>query len=157
MIPTDLIDQIMMVMESAFDPQWGEAWNRRQVTDSLMLSNTHALLLDAQGEEVVPLGPLAVGFTLSRTAPGEEELLLIAVLPEHRGRGIGRKLIERLAHDARARGAEFIFLEMRRGNPAENLYVAVGFEPVGLRKDYYLTKSGNRVDAITFRLSAWLN
>ena len=39
------VDQIMAIMEAAFDPQWGEAWNRRQVEDALLLPNTFAILL----------------------------------------------------------------------------------------------------------------
>ena len=43
------IDRIMAVMEAAFDPAYGEAWNRRQVTDALAMPNTHALAVDADG------------------------------------------------------------------------------------------------------------
>ncbi|MEO0057507.1 MAG: hypothetical protein RIT17_960, partial [Pseudomonadota bacterium] len=31
------IDRIMAVMEAAFDPAYGEAWNRRQVADALSM------------------------------------------------------------------------------------------------------------------------
>lgn len=148
---TDLVDQIMIVMEAAFDPKWGEAWNRRQVGDALILSNTTAILIDPDGQPVIPFGPLAAGFVLSRNAADEEELLLIAVKPEHRGRGLGRKLIQRLKADASARNAEYVFLEMREGNPAEALYRSEGFETIGIRKNYYTTKGGDRLDALTFR------
>jgi len=59
-------------------------------------------------------------------------------------------LIDRLFDAARARGASKIFLEMRRGNPAVNLYRKVGFEPIGERPNYYRLANGSRVDAITF-------
>ena len=45
-----LIDRIMVVMEAAFDPAFGEAWNRRQVADALTLSSTHALVVDSAAE-----------------------------------------------------------------------------------------------------------
>ncbi|WP_427969572.1 GNAT family N-acetyltransferase [Altererythrobacter sp.] len=150
---SDFIDQIMMVMEAAFDPAWGEAWNRRQVTDALTMPNTFALLVDENGNIVRPMGSPAVGFVMTRNAPGEEELLLIAVMPEHRRKGIGRRLIEHLSTAARGRGARHIFLEMRSNNPAEALYRLVGFEPIGRRRDYYLLADGQRMDAITFGLS----
>mgnify|MGYP003323401368 CR=1 FL=1 len=95
----------------------------------------------------------ATGFVLSRNAPGEEELLLIAVRPEFRRKGVGATLIRLLALAARARGADRIFLEMRENNPASSLYHKVGFEPIGRRKDYYLFADGTRMDAITFGLS----
>ncbi|MFZ9394916.1 MAG: GNAT family N-acetyltransferase [Erythrobacter sp.] len=155
--PMCQVDQIMAVMQIAFDPAWREAWNRRQVEDSLAMPNTFALLADEAGQ--VTSDPAdcrkmrAAGFVMTRHAPGEEELLLIAVRPEFRRRGIGEALIRQLAQDARARGAERIFLEMRENNPAQGLYRRVGFEPIGRRKAYYLFSDGTRMDAITFALA----
>lgn len=145
----DDLDRIMEVMEAAFDPAWAEAWTRRQVSDSLAMPHTHYQLADAGGGEPAEDSD-AGGFTLTRYAPGEEELLLIAVLPALRGRGVGRLLLERAFAAARARGAERMFLEMRDNNPAASLYSALGFEPIGRRKAYYRLPSGQFLDAITF-------
>ena len=150
-----LIDRIMVVMEAAFDPAYGEAWNRRQVADALTFSSTHALVVDAAG---VPIAdgpatgpaPAPAGFVLTRHVLDEEELLLIAVIPGARQRGVGAALMEHLFDAARARGIVRIFLEMRRGNPAELLYRAHGFVPIGERLKYYRTPGGERLDAITF-------
>lgn len=144
---TDDLDQIMAVMEDAFDPAWGEAWTRRQVGDSLAFPHTYYRLIRESGADAV--AP-ADGFTLVRAAPGEEELLLIAVRPDRRGRGLGRRLLDQVLADARERGAERVFLEMRYNNPAAALYSAVGFEPIGQRKDYYRLPDGRRIDAITY-------
>ena len=146
------LDRIMAVMEAAFDPAYGEAWNRRQVADALTLSSTHALVVDAQGA-VMPDGPAAAapaGFVLTRHVLDEEELLLIAVVPGARRRGVGAALIEHLFSAARRRGVAKIFLEMRRGNPAVQLYHKFGFEPIGERRNYYRMANGERIDAITF-------
>ncbi len=150
---TSDVDHIMAVMQSAFDPAWGEAWNRRQVEDALTFPTTHSLLMDADGNDPVHSGKLAAGFVLTRYVAGEEELLLIAVTPQLRRQGIGRKLIDQMKINAKQRGAERIFLEMRHNNPAEKLYRQVGFEPIGKRPDYYLAADGVRLDAITFGLS----
>lgn len=146
---TDDLDRIMAVMEAAFDPAFGEAWNRRQVSDSLILPNTHYLLAAADGRPPRE-GQPAAGFTLSRGAADEEELLLIAVHPDHRGRGIGGALLERFIAAAGARGARRLFLEMREGNTAETLYRRHGFESVGRRRHYYRRGSSSPLDAITF-------
>ena len=151
----DLTDQIMHVMEAAFDPTYGEAWNRRQVSDALVMPTTHALIVDNQGQVLntqTPLssGKYACGFVLTRHAADEEELLLIAVSPEHRRRGLGECLINQLFVEADKRGVRHIFLEMRRGNPAVHLYQRLGFEPIGERPEYYRLTNGERVDAITF-------
>lgn len=152
-----LLDRIMMVMEAAFDPAYGEAWNRRQVADALAMPNTHALVVDAQGRPIPdtpvtapPIAEAPAGFVLTRHVLDEEELLLIAVMPGARRRGVGAALIEHLFAAARDRGIARIFLEMRRGNPAIALYQKFGFEPIGDRRNYYRMANGERVDAITF-------
>ena len=147
--PADHMDAIMAVMQIAFAPEFGEAWTRRQVEDALLIGNCHYLLADLRGEEPAGGGEVA-GFALSRGGFGEEELLLFAVVPQYRRHGIGGKLLGRFIAAAEARGADRILLEMRSGNPAESLYRASGFVPVGLRPNYYRMPSGHRIDAITF-------
>lgn len=146
---SDDLDRIMAVMEAAFDPAWGEAWNRGQVLDSLAFANTYYHLVDNHGAAAAAGAP-AAGFTLVRAAPGEEELLLIAVIPEARGQGLGSVLLRAAADNARARGAERMFLEMRANNPARGLYERFGFRPIGVRKAYYRAADGTKIDAITF-------
>jgi ribosomal-protein-alanine N-acetyltransferase len=147
--PTEDIDRIMAVMETAFDPLYGEAWNRRQVEDALLTGTCHYFLANRNGNAAGNDEP-ASGFFLSRVGIDEEELLLIAVEPGSRCTGIGRKLIEYLFNSARLRGTSRIFLEMRKNNPAEKLYRKVGFRPIGLRKNYYHQRDGQLIDAITF-------
>ncbi|GMN04097.1 GNAT family N-acetyltransferase [Erythrobacter sp. MTPC3] len=146
-----IVDHIMAVMEAAFDPAFGEAWNRRQVSDALAMPSTHALVVDQAGG-LLTCGTCdqAAGFVMTRHAADEEELLLIAVRPEHRGRGLGAALIQHLIPSARSRSTARIFLEMRRGNPAVHLYRKFGFEPIGERPNYYQLNDGSRIDAITF-------
>jgi ribosomal-protein-alanine N-acetyltransferase len=148
---TDDLDKIMAVMQAAFDPAFGEAWSRRQVSEALVMPNTHYLLVGNDGQPVSDDEP-AAGFTLSRGALDEEELLLIAVHPDRRGIGIGSALIERFIAAAQARGVTRLFLEMREGNRAEGLYRRHGFSSVGRRRDYYRRGSGRPLDAITFAL-----
>lgn len=147
--PIDDIDRIMAVMASAFDPEYGEAWTRRQIEDALLVGNCFYDIVGADGASPASGAP-AAGFSLSRHGVDEEELLLFAVAPDHRRRGLGHIMLVRLAEAANERGAERLLLEMRRGNPAESLYRSFGFEPIGQRLNYYRTASGGRIDAITF-------
>ncbi|WP_324826947.1 GNAT family N-acetyltransferase [Qipengyuania zhejiangensis] len=143
------IDQLMAVMEAAFDPHWREAWTRAQVEGSLAMPHTFAVLLDEDGKPP-PEGSPAAGFVLARRAPGEVELLLIAVHPDSRGQGLGRKLIDCFCQVALESEAEQVFLEMRANNSAASLYESCGFKPIGRRKGYYRTTDGEPVDAITY-------
>ena len=141
-VPADDLDRIMAVMAAAFDPVFGEAWNRRQVEDALMLGKCHYGLVEADGE--------CAGFYLSRFAFDEEELLLIGVIPRRRGCGYGAQLLEQFMDGARSRGAQRVLLEMRQGNPAERLYLRYGFKQIGSRPNYYRGTNGLRIDALTF-------
>ena len=145
----DDINQIMAIMQSAFDPEFGEAWTRQQVEDGMLLGNCHYLLAGPTGDTPAE-GDAVAGFSLSRAGYEEEELLLFAVAPEYRCNGIGALLLKRFVAAAQARGAKRLLLEMRRGNPAEGLYRAHGFAAVGERRNYYRSRSGPRIDAITF-------
>jgi ribosomal protein S18 acetylase RimI-like enzyme len=55
--------------------------------------------------------------------------LSVAVLPEHRGRGIGTALVIRLLETARVR-YRAVSLSVARENPALRLYEQLGFEVV---------------------------
>lgn len=151
----DMLDAVMQVMEAGFDPAYGEAWTRRQVSDALTFPATHCLLADAAGRE--PRTPdETVGFALSRSVVDEEELLLIAVLPEFRSRGIGQALLDHFEKSAIARGVTRVFLEMRRNNDAGRLYRRNGYEQVGVRRDYYRRGTGGPIDALTFVKNLYL-
>jgi [ribosomal protein S18]-alanine N-acetyltransferase len=59
-------------------------------------------------------------------------------------------VLDAVLREAKARGDEKVFLEMRHNNPAEHLYRALGFEPVGKRAAYYKLADGTRLDGLTF-------
>lgn len=142
------VDTAMAIMDAAFEPHWGEAWTRAQLRDSLAMPSTFLLLADRDAAPAED-GP-AAGFVLSRQALDEEELLLLAVHPEARGRGLGTALVQLYFAAAARRGVHRIFLEMRANNPAHSLYRRCGFEPIGVRPRYYRSADGEAIDAITF-------
>jgi len=140
------IDPIMRIMTCAFDPQFGEAWNRQQTLAMLTSPSCSALVAyDRDGREL--------GFALIRRAADEAELLLIAVLPRRRGTGIGRLLIEATISLLRHLGIATLFLEVRSNNPAITLYQSLGFGEIGRRPRYYRGGSGDTFDALTYRLT----
>ena len=142
----------MSVMERAFAPRYGEAWSRRQVGDALLVGITRHGLIGADGSPCPGPGEDTAGFFLSRRIVDEEELLLFAIAPEYRRRGLGDRLLSRFIDEAREQGAARIFLEMRAGNSADFLYAKHGFQAVGLRPGYYRASDGIRLDAISQEL-----
>ncbi|MCX7284683.1 MAG: GNAT family N-acetyltransferase [Novosphingobium sp.] len=150
--PLDDIDRIMSVMERAFQPEFGEAWNRRQVGDALVVGNCRYGLIGSDGHDTLADHEDAAGFFLSRAILDEEELLLFAIAPAHRRKGLGHLLLSRFLATSKQAGMSRVFLEMRRGNPAAFLYAAHGFQEIGVRPSYYRTPDGSRIDAISQEL-----
>lgn len=87
-----------------------------------------------------------VGFLIARqVAPGECEVLNLAVDPPQRRTGIARALLKRALAD---RPGSW-FLEVRASNAAAiQLYESIGFQAVGRRSNYYWDPSE---DAIVMR------
>ncbi|WP_372731368.1 GNAT family N-acetyltransferase [Novosphingobium sp.] len=149
---TDDIDRIMSVMECAFPPEYGEAWNRRQVVDALIVGNCRYGLIGEDGTNDLQPGTKTAGFFMGRSILDEEELLLFAIAPQYRRRGLAHQLLSTFIEQSRTNGMARIFLEMRRDNPAGYLYAAHGFTEIGVRPAYYRTSAGNRIDAISQEL-----
>lgn len=135
------LDAVMAVMDSAFGQRFGEAWTRSQLAGILPMGGVTLMLARDSGE--------TLGFSLFRTVADESELLLIAVLPTHHRRGVGRLLLEHFIDRARNDRVARVHLEVRDGNPAVTMYRVAGFSPVGRRRNYYHARNGERFDAIT--------
>jgi ribosomal-protein-alanine N-acetyltransferase len=105
-------------------------WSKR--TFKSLLRQPHAALFVAEtGESVV--GYAAIWFVAD-----EAELGDLAVHPDHRGRGIGSRLLTTSLEEARRRSIRAVFLEVRAGNEhAKRLYERSGFEVVNVRRGYY--------------------
>jgi ribosomal protein S18 acetylase RimI-like enzyme len=77
----------------------------------------------------------------------------MAILPEFRGRGGGRALLEAAQEYARTVGAHKISLEVWTDNSrAIGLYAAAGFEVEGLLRDHYRRRDGSLRSAL---IMAW--
>ncbi len=133
----------MTVMAAAFDPAYGEAWTLPQLAGVMTLPGTWLTLARV---DAAPLG-----FALVRSVLDECELLLLAVEPLWRGRGVGEQLLNDSLRTARRRGITSMNLEVRSTNPAVRLYEKVGFEFVHRRPGYYRGNDGQLHDALSFR------
>lgn len=105
-------------------------WSETLLRDALARPE-YTVFAAVEGGEVL-------GYGGELTAAGESGVTNIAVFPEHRGRGVGRALVEALIRAARERGSAFLTLEVRVSNgAARRLYERAGFAFQGVRPRYY--------------------
>lgn len=135
-------DTVDRLMGAAFDPRYGEAWTRSQCLGIMAMPGVWLTIAHLDGA--------AAGFALMRAILDEAELLLIAVHPVHRRRGVGAALIRAVIADCRERGVRRLHLEVRANNPAIGLYRAHGFAREGVRRSYYRSRTGEAFDAHTY-------
>jgi ribosomal-protein-alanine N-acetyltransferase len=73
--------------------------------------------------------------------------------PEFQGQGFGKNALKTLlAHGFRNYGLNRIWGESFEGNPAIAMFESLGFEPEGIRKEFYF-KGGKFIDAYLFSIS----
>lgn len=109
---------------------FSDPWSENSVASEL--NNPLSLWLTALEEDTV------VGYIGSQSVLGESDMMNVAVHPDHRRRGIARKLIEELVEALKQRGNHSLTLEVRASNtPAIALYEKLGFQEAGRRRNYY--------------------
>lgn len=120
----DDISAVKQIEQTCFS----DAWSEKLLSDLLESEWDEAwVLTDTDGTRI--------GYANFRFLAGEGELMRIAVLPEHRGCGESKKLMDRLEISAKEKEAPDLTLEVRAGNtPAINLYKSYGFQAEAVRK-----------------------
>ncbi|MCL2397663.1 MAG: ribosomal protein S18-alanine N-acetyltransferase [Defluviitaleaceae bacterium] len=128
------IDRIYDIEMRSFSVPWGY--------DMLVseLDNPYSMGI------VVYIADEIAGYATMRHIINEGHIGNIAVAPEHRGRGVGNALIEKLLQIAKDMNMIGITLEVGINNAAaQRLYTKNGFVFEGIRKNYY---AGTGEDAI---------
>lgn len=123
------IDDILAVV-TIENACFSDPWTGKILEESLKTPWNYFWIALDQGK--------AVGYGALCLIAGEGEIQRIAVLPEARKRGIGKKLLETMVDFAKKAGTSAITLEVRAGNEAAvNLYKSLGFSEEAVRKGYY--------------------
>ena len=100
---------------------------QRTCNDLAHLPHAHAFLAFAD-DLAIGFATCFVGYSTFRAQP-LWNVHDIAVLPTHRGRGIGRALLQQIAQQAATAGCCKLTLEVREDNPvARHLYRSMGFQ-----------------------------
>ena len=118
--------QIAELEKVCFNDPWSESSIASELGNRLSL-----WLVAVDGDRVV-------GYVGSQSVLGETDMMNIAVAPDYRRQGIAEKLVTELISGLRQKGNHSLMLEVRVSNTsARQLYAKLGFEQVGLRKNYY--------------------
>lgn len=105
-------------------------WSKRLLEQGLFSDLDYFLIVELEGR--------VAGYLNFRILAGEGEIERVAVHPQMRGRGFGRKLMEAMAEFSALKGVTDMTLDVRAGNKrAINLYESCGFVKEAVRKDYY--------------------
>jgi ribosomal-protein-alanine N-acetyltransferase len=120
---------------------FSDPWSEKSVASEL--DNPLSLWLVAQE------GERLAGYVGSQTVLDETDMMNIAVHPDYRRCGVAQQLVVQLVADLKRRGSRCLTLEVRASNdPARKLYEKLGFQQIGLRKNYYRNP---REDALILR------
>ena len=102
---------------------------RENLIPGLIKHGGARVFLAYDGEQSVGLAICMIGFSSFRGKP-LINIHDIAVRPEARGQGVGRKLLNAVEGEARKLGCGKVTLEVRSDNTrAKGLYQSVGFKP----------------------------
>jgi len=129
------LDAVMAIENVSFPIPW----RREAFLFEILLNETADYVVALYRDQVVGYGGMWLVLD-------EAHITNIAVHPDCRGRGIGRRILQELIKRAALRGATKMTLEVRPSNLiARKLYRDLGFEEKGVRKRYY---QDNHEDAI---------
>jgi [ribosomal protein S18]-alanine N-acetyltransferase len=121
------IEDLVPIEEDLFGVErWsaGMFWNE--------LANDHYYRIARDARQIVGYAGLVV------VPPDEAWVQNLGVRRDAQRRGVGRALLTDLLAEAARSGARRVLLEVAVDNaPAQKLYAAYGFEPVGVRRGYY--------------------
>lgn len=109
---------------------FSDPWSENSVASEL--KNELACWFVAEQDGIV------VGYIGSQTVMGETDMMNVAVHPDYRRRGIAEALVTALVEELKKRESLCLTLEVRVSNAsARRLYDKLGFEQIGLRRNYY--------------------
>ncbi|MFZ5591519.1 MAG: ribosomal protein S18-alanine N-acetyltransferase [Bacillota bacterium] len=131
----DHLEQVLEIERLSFPIPWS-----RQAFEFELTRNDFAFYLVLMDADRV------VGYAGMWVVIDEGHITNVAVHPDWRGRGLGRRLLQELIRQAKQKGVLRMTLEVRQSNQvARRLYSTLGFVEGGRRRKYY---SDNNEDAI---------
>lgn len=129
------IDDVLIVENNSFATPWSRTAFVNEIVNNKF---AHYLVLEHKDE--------IIGYCGLWVIVDEAHITNIAIHPNFRGLKLGEQLLIHAIEVARTLGAIKMTLEVRVSNHiAQSLYGKLGFEPGGIRKNYY---TDNQEDAL---------
>lgn len=128
---TKHLDKLYEIETHCFE---SEAFTKQQIARLIADYNSISLIAKVNGEIV----GFVIGMLYKEDNKTFGHILTLDVLPEHRRKGIGLRLLKEIEEIFRGKGASVCVLEVREDNLAAlKLYQKLGYEKVAKLKDYY--------------------
>jgi len=121
------LDQVMSLELACFSVPWTKESFENELTKNLLAKY---ILIEEDGEII---GYGGVWYVMD-----EGHITNVAIHPNHRKKGLGKKLVEKMKKNASIHGIKHMTLEVRVSNIAAiTLYKRMGFQEAGIRPKYY--------------------
>ncbi len=125
------LEEIKENLETEFD----DFWNYNILKEELSSDSSKYIVAITKSE--------VIGFAGIKFALDQVDIMNIVTRKDYRNKGVGTLLLRELISICKEFKANSIFLEVSEDNePAIKLYKKLGFENVGIRKNYYKDKNG---------------
>ena len=143
LMTVDDLDVVQELDRQSFTNPWPEGAFKYELFES---QNSRCWVAEIkQNQQSMVIGSAVLWIILD-----EAHIATLAVDPNYRGHGIGKRLLAVALIDAYNVGAKKAFLEARKNNQdALHLYYGFGFNAVGIRPGYY---PDNHEDALLLSL-----
>ena len=117
-------------------------WSEQSLIDSVKREDTMFLVCEEfdekNSDDTGDENSNIVGYIGMYLSFDEGDITNVAVSPAHRKKGYGEALVSKAKELAKEKQLEMILLEVRVSNaPAISLYKKMGFEELGIRKNFY--------------------
>lgn len=127
----DLHD-VMEIEEACFSVPWSEESFKAEIRHQ----NTYYNCIEINNK--------VIGYAGLWKILDEGHITNIAVIPKYRKKGYGKKLVENILQYCSNNDIDRVTLEVRESNnAAKKLYIKMGFEAAGIRRNYYTKPTEN--------------
>jgi ribosomal protein S18 acetylase RimI-like enzyme len=120
-------------------PEKADGFWRGKVLPAVAKDET-ALIAARRGGRVV--GTVQVLLAMVENQPHRAEIAKLLVAPAARRQGVGRAAMEKAHEVAKEAGKSLLVLDTETGGLAEQLYLSLGYQEVGVIPGYALTPHG---------------